>query len=163
MLAEKNSPLAVKRYLDFVVLDYSEPLMELASESLYQFADIVKEDILAQINEVSLEKRECLVDILSHADKDERIFDILVNEFLENQHKIPLYAGLLAKYGDERALPYLNKAIENEKINYADFEELRFAIESLGGECKVKKDFSKDKLYSKIKGLDLEKDSSIKN
>ena len=39
-----------------------------------------------------------------------------------------------------------------EKINYADFEELRFVIEALGGEYKGDKDFSADKIYKKIKG-----------
>ncbi len=157
MLSEKNSPLAVKRYLEFVVLDYSYPIRELASESLYAFADLVKEDILEQFEETSGDKRECLTDILSHASNDDRIFEILVNEFTSHQENIPLYAGLLGRYGDERAIPYLKEVAKNGKINYSDFEELRFAIESLGGECDVKRDFSKDKTYGKIKGIEKEK------
>lgn len=152
MLSEKNSPLAVKRYLEFIVLDYSEPIRELAAESLYPFADLVKEDILADFFDLSGAKRECLTDVLSHASKDDRIFQILIEEFNNHPENIPLYAGLIGRYGDERAIPYLKSACESDKINYADFEELRFAIESLGGECDVKKDFSKDKIYSKIKG-----------
>ena len=79
------------------------------------------------------------------------MFDILVAEFAKNQNNIPLYAGYLAKYGDERALPFLNVAIEKEKISYADFEELRFAIEALGGEYNKVRDFSNDKSFKKIK------------
>ena len=41
-------------------------------------------------------------------------------------------------------------AIEGEKITYADFEELRFAIEALGGTYDKKRDFSKDKTFKKI-------------
>ena len=44
--------------------------------------------------------------------------------------------------------------IEKEKISYADFEELRFAIEALGGEYDKVRDFKNDKSYKKIKGLD---------
>ena len=43
-------------------------------------------------------------------------------------------------------------AIEGEKISYADFEELRFAIEALGGKYDKERDFSQDKTYKKIKG-----------
>jgi hypothetical protein len=49
-------------------------------------------------------------------------------------------------------LPYLLEAIENPKISYPDFEELRFAIESLGGEYTKQRDFSSDKYYKKLKG-----------
>ena len=73
-------------------------------------------------------------------------------EFAKNTDNIPLYASYLAKYGDERALPFLMTAIEGEKISYADFEELRFAIEALGGKYDKERDFSQDKTYKKIKG-----------
>jgi len=153
MLSEINSSLPAKRYLEFVVLDYSEPIRELASESLYPFADVVKEEILEQFEETSGDKRECLTDILAHANKDDRILDILINEFKLHTENVPLYAGLIAKYGDERAIPYLKEVAKNGNINYADFEEIRFAIESLGGECDVKRDFTKDKIYNKVKGI----------
>ena len=39
-----------------------------------------------------------------------------------------------------------------EDITYAEFEELRFAIETLGGEYDKKRDFSSDKTAKKIKG-----------
>lgn len=153
ILNEKNSPIAVKRYLEFILWDYSETIRELATELLYNFADVVKEDILKNYNDTDSEKKGCLTDILSHCSDDDRVFEILLNAFIENQNDIPLYAGYLAKYGDSRALPFLKTAIENEKINYAEFTELRFAIESLGGECDVKRDFSQDKIYKKIKGI----------
>ena len=51
-------------------------------------------------------------------------------------------------------MPYLLSAIENEKIDYADFEELRFAIEALGGEYDKKRDFSNDSVRKKLKSAD---------
>lgn len=152
ILNEKKSAKPVKRYLEFVLWDYSEVVRELATEILCGFADLCKEEILANVNDVSEDKKVCLVEILSHASKDDRIFDVLINEFVKHPKNIPLYAGYLAKYGDERALPYLSACAESDKINYNDFEELRFAIEVLGGECTVKRDFSADKTYKKIIG-----------
>ncbi|MBQ8427002.1 MAG: hypothetical protein IJX16_04495, partial [Clostridia bacterium] len=133
--------------------DYSETIRELATERLSNLADTVKEEILAQFNEVDDVKKACLTEILSNASKDDRVFELLINEFLRNATQVPLYANYLAKYGDERALPFLLTAIENEKISYADFEELRFAIEALGGEYNKSRDFSLDKTYKKIKGI----------
>jgi len=83
---------------------------------------------------------------------DEKVYEILINEFIKHSDNVPLYAGYLAKYGDERALPFLMTAIENEKISYADFEELRFAIEALGGTYDKIRDFKSDKSFKKIKG-----------
>ena len=153
MLSDIKSTIPAKRYLEFVLWDYSEVIRELATENLVPLADSVKEEIIAQFNEVDDEKKACLTDILSNVKNDERVFEILVNEFLRNANNVPLYANYLVKYGDERALPYLLTAIENEKISYADFEELRFAIEALGGEYTKKRDFSADKTYKKIKGV----------
>ena len=81
------------------------------------------------------------------------MFDILVLEFAKHADNVPLYANYLAKYGDDRALPILMKAIEAEGISYADFEELRFAIEALGGIYDKKRDFSADKTFKKIKSI----------
>lgn len=151
MLSEVGAEQAKDRLLEFVLWDYGEGVRELATEMLQGMADLVKEQILAQFNEVEDKKKVNLVEILSGCKKDDRVFKILIDEFIKNQHQIPLYAGYLAKYGEERALPFLKVAIENEKISYADFEELRFAIEALGGEYDKKRDFTKDKTFRKIK------------
>ncbi len=152
ILNDKNSKVAIKRYLEFIVWDYSEPIRELATELLCGFADDIKEDILAQFKDTEENKKVNLTEILSHCKKDDRVYNILIEEFVKNSDNIPLYAGYLASYGDERALPFLEATIEGDKINYADFEELRYAIEALGGEYKGKKDFSQDATYKKIKG-----------
>lgn len=157
MLAEMGSEKVAKRYLEFILWDYPESVRELATESLAPLAEQVKEDILLQFKDVSDQKKACLTEVLSSTKNDDRVFELLVNEFLRNGNNLPLYANYLVKFGDERALPYLLTAIENEKINYSDFEELRFAIEALGGEYNKTRDFTADKVYKKIKGLDKKK------
>ena len=47
----------------------------------------------------------------------------------------------------------LTEVIESDKIKYSDFEELRFAIEALGGEYNKTRDFSSDSTYKKICGV----------
>lgn len=157
MLFAMGSKGGAKRYLEFVLWDYSLPIKELATEFLSSMADQVKEEILAQFNDLSSEVKGYLTEILASCSKDDRVFDLLVAEFCKNQKDIPIYAGYLAKYGDERALPFLLKTIESADINYFDFEELRFAIEALGGEYTKKRDFSKDSVYKKIQSASKRK------
>ncbi len=151
MLGEKNSDAALKRYIQFVMWDYTPAVRELATELLCGFADTVKEELLAEFANADENRKACLTEILSHCSKDDRVFDLLVDQFLNHGENIPLYSGYLARYGDERALPFLTEAIERENINYGDFGELRFAIEALGGEYKGTRDFSSDSVYRKVK------------
>ena len=59
-------------------------------------------------------------------------------------------ASYLAAYGDERALPVLLEAIESDAINFLEFQELKYAIEALGGEYTRERDFSEDAYYKEI-------------
>lgn len=151
ILAEKNSDKAINRYLEFVVWDYSEPVRELATELLCGFADEIKESVIGQFYDVDGEKKECLTEILSYSSRDDRVFEILIEQFVLNADRMPAYLGYLVRYGDERALPYLYSAIEGDKIDYNDYKELLLAIEALGGEYDKERDFSSDKVYKRIK------------
>ena len=110
-----------------------------------------KDLIFAEIETADKGEKEKFCEILSNCQKDDKVFDILILEFAKNKDKRQLYASYLARFGDERALPFLLNAIEDEKISYADFEELRFTIEALGGEYNKARDFSKDRSYNLIK------------
>ena len=153
MLADMGSTKCLDKFLEFILWDYSSPIKELATEHLKGMANDVKGQILSQFNDVDESVKEYLSEILSMCDKEDKIFDILINQFVKNPSKIPIYSGYLSKYGDQRALPFLMTQIEREDITYADFEELRFAIEVLGGEYNKIRDFNKDKTYKKIKKL----------
>ncbi len=153
MLGEMNSNVALDRYLDFIAWDYSEGVKELATELLGAFAEEVKEKAIIGYNESQEDIKPLYTDILSKTKNDDRVFNILIQEFIKHKKEMPLYLAYIIKFGDERALPYLLEAIEDTKINYADFEELRFAIESLGGTYDKVRDFSSDKTYKKIKGI----------
>ena len=157
MLVDIESKNCLNKFLELITWDYSESVKEIATEYLKENAESVKEQILSQFRECDAIVKEYLTEILSGCKKDDKVFDILVEQFVKNQDKIPIYAGYLAKYGDERALAFLMAEIEKENISYADFEELRFAIEALGGEYNKIRDFKKDKTYKKIMDADEKK------
>ncbi len=141
----------VKKYVEFITLDYPENIKELATEQLCKRAEEMTEIIFQTFDTVSDDVKELFCEILSYAPKSDKAFDILTLQFVKNRDKTPIYAGYLQRFGDERALPFLLAAIEEEKISYADFEELRFAIEALGGSYDKIRDFSSDKSFRKIK------------
>lgn len=151
MLSDMKGEIPAGRYFEYALAGYSDSVGELATEFLCEIAENVKSAAIDYYKTADEKGKERLVEILSRTKKDDAVFDILIAEFVKHGENIPLYASYLSRYGDERALPFLNASAENEKLSYADFEELRFAIESLGGECKIKRDFTADKTYKKIK------------
>lgn len=96
--------------------------------------------------------REFMLEIMSRsAVKDDGVFEILLKEFRSDPDNVPMHASYLAAYGDGRALQYLLDKIDGEGITFIEYQELKFAIEALGGEYKKERDFSSDPYYRLIK------------
>ena len=92
-------------------------------------------------------------EMLSGYHKQDEIYELLIDRFNRHEEQRAMYASFLSKYGDERALPVLYKAIESVDLNYLDFIEIANAIESLGGERPADREFSGDPYYESLKGL----------
>ena len=108
-------------------------------------ADELKERVLALYKQGIA--KEAALEILSKVRaRDEEIYTLLLDNFLTYTN-VPMHASYLASYGDERALaPLLNK-IEDRSIGFVEFQELKYAIEALGGEYDEPRDFTADKDY----------------
>ena len=92
-----------------------------------------------------------MLEILSRCKlRDERVFNVLMQAFRETADELPMHASYLAAYGDERALPVLLDRIDGEDINYLEYQELKYAIESLGGSYTRPRDFSDDPYFIEI-------------
>lgn len=126
-----------------------EDLKDGAAEQLSLQADAVTEEMLGLLGGDS---GAYALQVLSHTKKrDERVFDALKKAFLAaDADEMPLFAGYLASYGDDRALPYLLEEIDREETGFVAYEELRCAIEALGGRYEKQRDFSGDAAYQKI-------------
>ena len=62
-----------------------------------------------------------------------------------------LFASYLAKFGDDRALPALMEAAQDDRTNYLDYVEIVSAIEELGGERPPEREFNGDPYYESLK------------
>ena len=142
---------AVKKYLDMLVSTEDTDLKNRCVDFLKEKADLVVNEALEFYGKGV--ETEYMCEILSRSViRDERIFEILIKEFRGDVENIPMHASYLAAYGDERALPYLLDKIDEEGISFIEYQELKFAIEALGGEYEKERDFSSDPYYQLIKG-----------
>ena len=124
-------------------------------------ADELKERVIA-LYEKGI-AREAMLEILSRVKaRDEKVFEILLTAFRSGE-ETPRRAGYLASYGDERALPYLMAKIEDRSIGFVEFQELKYAIEALGGSYDEPRDFSADKDYIAVEASGVRSANELKN
>ena len=112
-----------------------DELKDHALESLTEMGSAVVQPILQNLKDANSAGEEALLEVLSHFPGNEEIFRLALRLFRERKDRRALFAGYLAKLGDDRALPDLMKAAEEEGLSYLEFIEIRNAIETLGGVC----------------------------
>ena len=134
--------------------EVSEEVRDAAVDCLKFRADDNLETALAYYREGKAQ--EYVLEIFSRLKtRSEEAYQILLTAFLEGGEKRTLYTGYLAAYGDDRALPYLYKKIEDRTIGFVEFQELKYAIEALGGEYNEPRDFSDDRDFKRIEDASL--------
>ena len=107
--------------------------------------------------------KEYMLEILSRVKiRSDEIFEILLSEFRSGENT-PMRASFLAAYGDDRALPYLLARIEDRTIGFVEFQELKYAIEALGGSYDEPRDFSDDKDYLAVEDCSQKFGGGIKS
>ncbi len=143
-------PAATEKYLKMLAETDDEDMKNRCVDFIKEKAD----DVLDEVKENYKKgvEREYMLEIMSRTrKKDDGVFDILIKEFRTDPDNVPMHASYLAAYGDERALEYLLDKIDEDGISFVEFQELKFAIEALGGEYKKERDFSSDPYYKLIK------------
>ncbi|MDE6790382.1 MAG: hypothetical protein K2J61_01540, partial [Clostridia bacterium] len=140
---------ALPEYMRLLTTSESEDVRNTCVDNVKEFADDVKEQALDFYKKGV--QREYMLEILSRCViRDDEIFNILIKEFRTGDD-VPMHASYLAAYGDERALEYLLDKIDEEGITFIEYQELKYAIESLGGSYEKERDFSNDPYYQAIK------------
>ncbi|MCH5155109.1 MAG: HEAT repeat domain-containing protein [Clostridiales bacterium] len=140
-------------YIDMVERDIDACVKEECIEKLCERADEVKEILLQRAqNSDDIAKIEMYVEPLTFcAAGDDRILALL-RMLLSSDPNVAYVAALMGRYGDERACADLYKLLDD--CDYAEFIEIRNAIETLGGTVDAHyRDFSADPLYKAIKGI----------
>ena len=124
-----------------------------ALESLRAMGESVVQPILQVIDQANEAGQEALLEVLADYPGQEAIYRLAMRLFRERPEKRALFAGYLAKIGDDRALPALIEAAEDPGLSYLTFIEVRNAIEELGGTC-PEREYDEDPEYEALRGLD---------
>lgn len=130
-----------------------DELKDNALESLGLMGEAVVQPILQLIGKANQAGKEALLEVLSRFPGNEQVFRIAMDCFRENPGRRALFAGYLAKLGDDRALPELVKAAGEPGLPYLTFIEIRNAIEELGGAC-PERNYDDDPEYEALRDLD---------
>lgn len=106
------------------------------------------------------ESAKMLSEVLAEYPGHKGTYMILVSHLFRGDD-VALYARLLGKYGDEKAIDVLKSYAEDNELNYNEFMEIRNAVEQLGGYFdQDENSYEDDEFYRFIKGSDEEDDES---
>ena len=155
LLRDMESTLPKMVYINWQ-LDRAEKdeMRDNALESLREMGQTVVQPILQVVGKANSAGQEALLEVLSHFPGNEQTFQLAMKLFRERPEKRALFAGYLAKLGDDRALEALESAAREEKVSYLTYIELRNAIEMLGGNC-PEREFDDDPEYEALRSMDL--------
>lgn len=155
LLRELDSSLPKMLYINWQLdREDQDELKDNAVESLCLMGPAVVQPILQMIGKANPAGQEALLDVLTHYPFNEQTFQLTLRYFNERKEKRALFAGYLAKIGDDRALPDLIKAAGEPELPYLTFIEIRNAIESLGGSC-PEREYDDDPEYAALRQMDL--------
>ena len=155
LLREMESTQPKMLYINWQLdRDAEDELKDNALESLCAMGDVVVQPILQVLNKANDAGQEAMLEVLTHFPGNEQTFQLAVRLFRERKDRRALFAGYLARLGDDRALPVLTEAAAESGLPYLTFIEIRNAIEELGGTC-PEREYDDDPEYEALRDLDL--------
>ena len=114
---------AIPVYMRLITGDADEDFKNQCADFIKENADLVIESAIE--NYKNGVEKPLMLEILSKVTaRDDRVFDILIKEF-RGGDDVPMLAGYLAAYGDERALPYLMDKIKKHTATKKHIRTLR--------------------------------------
>jgi len=99
------------------------------------------------------------LDVLLDCSGDPRLYDWAVYGLRNRPEQREVYASFLLRLGDERAIGPLSQLLNSQDLGYLQYMEICNAIESLGGEVSVQREFSGDADYEQLRQLPEEEES----
>ena len=124
-----------------------------AAQALTAMGPSVVLPILDRVQNATRTGKEAFLDVLCNFPGQPAIYELAISLFESDSGRKALYASLLGKLGDDRALDSLRYALRDPSLLYLDYIEIRNAIETLGGEVKEDREFAGDPAYEALKRM----------
>ena len=154
LLRNLNSTQPKMLYINWQLdRDSEDELADSAIDSLSEMGSSVVQPMLEALPKANQNGQIALLDVLVRYPANDLVYKTAIKLFRENKGGRALFAGYLAKLGDERALNDLEKAARDPETGYVEFIEIRAAIERLGG-IAPERDFSGDPDFEVLRGME---------
>ncbi len=154
MLGDMENALPRALCIDLICQSESEQdLGDLAADALKQTDESVVDQLMDRYDGATGYGRMTILDVCSKYPVNERAYAAMVKSLMTEHAMRGYYAGLLADYGDARALEPLMKAQQLVDLNYLDYIEVRNAIEALGGDPGEERTFNGDPAYEALRNM----------
>lgn len=114
--------------------------------------------LLAAMETAQGEAFSAVLDVLLDCSCDPRLYDWAVYGLRNQPGRREVYAAYLLRLGDERAIAPMTQMLSLSDIGYLEYMELSNAIESLGGEVRIVREFSGDAVYEQMRMLKADED-----
>ena len=153
LLREIDSRMPMARYIAWQQdRGWVDELCDNALDSLEQMGADALPSLLEGLEGAGDPGKEALLSVLSRYPGEERTYQALIALFQHLPQRRAQLAAYLGRLRDDRALPQLMEAAQEERLRYLDYIELRSAIEQLGGEP-PEREFYDDPEYEALFGL----------
>ena len=154
MLRDIGGEIPVSLFVELVCFS-EEPneLSEMAGEALAETDASVVDLLLERFDRATEYGQMLIMDICSNYTEDPRVYDRLVALLRNRPRDREMYAGLLGKLGDPRAIEPLTETLKLTDLSYMEYIEVRDAIEELGGDAGEERDFHGDPDFEAMRNL----------
>ena len=163
LIREMRKPHPIDAYISALIrADERLESLEAMIDVLKNDAANVKEKVKAAYLSTAYEyAKDSFVDILSELPGDDDAYKFALECFIYDISKCGMYAHMLSKIGNPACLAYLEDRLNDPTLNYFNFCRVKEALEELGGETSVERDFVGDEDYEFIAELNEETDDNL--
>ena len=146
---------AIRPMLLDLVCQSDEPdeLTDMAIDELSQGDASIVDVLMERYDAAGEYGKMAILDVCSNYPGDERVYQKLVFMLRNKPDYRALYAALLGKLGDARAVDELTPFLSMQDIGYLDYIEVRNAVEELGGDPGEDRTFYGDPDYEAMRGM----------
>ena len=153
ILRDIDSESAIPLYMDLVCGDVDEEIGDIAADILSGGDGAGLQALLDRYEAATEQAQTRILEILTNFPGDERVLNHLLDKLRNRPDQRALYASLLGKLGDARAVDALKSFLTLTDIGYLDYIELRNAVEELGGDPGEERAFYGDPDFEAMRNM----------
>ena len=133
--------------------EMGDEISEMATDDLSEGDASIVDALMERYDAATEFGQQRILDICANFPGDARVYDRLVEKLRNRPDQRALYASLLGKLGDARAVDELKPFLTMQDIGYLDYIELRNAVEALGGDPGEDRAFYGDPDYEAMRNM----------